>query len=1002
MLRLRGVADAVSGSARRLSLLVFAVVAFASAARAQTSLYQNASNLLLPFFDLLNNSDVTAANQQQAISINNNATTARRNQAITDNTMSLDNASVVADGLGTRLNQIYQNAITGNSPLLSSSSNIVQLFRQADAIAQADAGFAKTYFMNGTIAVTGNSTADLRPFQVFPDQIENFAPSITSTLRDNPAFPSGHATIGYTQELLFAAMVPERYQQLLTRASEYGDSRIVIGAHYPLDLIGGRIIGTYIAVQLLNNNPDYLNQTISDFDVARVTTSPDFAGLFRSATTDLRNLLQQGCGTDIATCAANGASDRFSDTKQNRSDYTFRLTYGLPSVGPTNLPPVVPQGAEVLLATRFPYLSAAQRRDVLATTELPSGVPLDDGSGWARLNLYAAADGYGAFGNTVTVTMNAAQGGFNALDYWNNDVSGSGGLTLNGTGTLVLTGADTYSGATVINGGTLVVNGSIVSPTTINPGGTLRGTGTIGAALTNNGIVSPGDPTGTLSVSGAFSQGPGGTFQTQLDGTGAGKLLVAGKASLNGALQVTPRNGFVASFGQTFPILTAGDAIGGTFASFSAPDLPGSLFYQPLYTPRAVGIMAAEPLASFARTASQRAVAATLDQIRTTPDPGLQNVLGVLYPAEVTGGVPSALDRLTPQNAFSQTLFGQLFAGVLAGQFASRASALRSGATGFAAAPARFDLAHGGLGSLFEAAQANQLAAADGGAGLIPRDSRLGGFISGQFVFGDRSFTPSETGRGFTAGGVTLGLDYRLDPASTIGVAGSYFTGNVNVAGGATNARGGALSLYGTTETGPLYLDGFVGGGLTDYDTTRSFALGGLSTTMSGPPSGRLATLGGDTGYRFQQATGEGLLRWGPVGELRFNNVAINGYAERGVGSAPVRVQARDVTSVQTGLGAEAALDMPTALGLLTPHFRATWRHEFADTTETVIANFIVAPTLPFLLTSSRLGRDFAGLSAGISGRLGPAVRLSADYAGELGRNNQTVHQISLSARIAF
>ena len=150
-----GVADAAWGPVRRLWLLVFAVAVFASAARAQTNIYQNASNLLLPFLDLLGNQDVTTANQQQVISINNNSTSVQRNQAITDNTMSLDNASVVADGLGSRLNQIYQNAITGNSPLLSSSGNIVQLFRQADAIAQADAGFAKTYFLNGTIAATG-------------------------------------------------------------------------------------------------------------------------------------------------------------------------------------------------------------------------------------------------------------------------------------------------------------------------------------------------------------------------------------------------------------------------------------------------------------------------------------------------------------------------------------------------------------------------------------------------------------------------------------------------------------------------------------------------------------------------------------------------------------------------------------------------------------------------------------------------------------------------------
>ncbi len=911
--------------------------------------------------------------------------------------MSVDNAWIVADGLGTRLNQIYQNAINGNSPPLSASGNITQLFRQADTLAQANAVFDKNYFMDGTIAVTGGRTADLRPFQVAPDQIQNFAPGITASVLDNPAFPAGHSTIGYTQELLFATMVPERYQQLLTRASEYGDSRIVIGAHYPLDIIGGRIIGTYNVVQLLTNNPDYLNQSIGVAGNGAVTTSSDFATLLANATTDLRALLQQqGCGIDLATCAATGAADRFSDTLQNRSDYKFRLTYGLPSIGPTDLPPVVPAGAEVLLKTRFPYLSGAQRRDVLATTELPSGVPLDDGTGWARLNLYAAADGYGTFNTSVTVTMNAGQGGYNALDSWNNDIGGAGGLTLSGTGTLVLTGADTYSGPTVVNGGTLVVNGSIASSVLVNPAGTLRGTGTIDASLTNSGTVSPGtSPGGTLAVNGNFTQGPTGTFQTQLDQTGAAKLSVNGRATVNGTLQITPLNGFVPGFGQTFSILGASQGINGTFAFLSAPALPGSLFYQPIYTQQAVGIIAAQPLANFAITPGQRGVALTLDQIRANPDPDVQKALSELYPAEITGGVAGALDRLTPQNAFSETLFGRLFAGVLADQFAGRAGVLRAGATAFSAAPARFDLGRGNLATLFQTAQAGPLAVTDGGAGLIAADSRLGGFIAGQFVFGNRNFTPSETARPFTAGGVTLGLDYRLDPISAVGLAGSYFTGDGSVSGGTTNSHGRALSLYGTTEAGPLFLDGFLGGGFTDYGTTRNLGL-------AGAPSGHFVAFGGNALYRFEQQTDGGLLRWGPVGEVRFNNVAIGGYTETGSPSLSSRIRGRDATSAQTGLGAEAGLDMPTALGVLTPHLRVTWRHEFADTTETANANFLVASGLPFTLTSLRLGRDFAGVTAGVSGQLGRGVRLSADYAGEIGRRNETVHQVSLVARIAF
>ena len=48
---------------------------------------------------------------------------------------------------------------------------------------------------------------------------------------------------------------------------------------------------------------------------------------------------------------------------------------------------------------------------MLKTTELPSGYPvMDDAEGWGRLNLFAAADGYGAFNGNVIVSMDASQG----------------------------------------------------------------------------------------------------------------------------------------------------------------------------------------------------------------------------------------------------------------------------------------------------------------------------------------------------------------------------------------------------------------------------------------------------------------------------------------------------------------------------------------------------------------------------------------------------------------
>jgi outer membrane autotransporter protein len=171
---------------------------------------------------------------------------------------------------------------------------------------------------------------------------------------------------------------------------------------------------------------------------------------------------------------------------------------------------------------------------------------------------------------------------------------------------------------------------------------------------------------------------------------------------------------------------------------------------------------------------------------------------------------------------------------------------------------------------------------------------------------------------------------------------------------------------------------------------------------LSAAPDGSFVAFAGNAGYRIEHQSPLGPLRWGPVGELRFNTVTIDGYTETGAASLKARVRRRDEASFQTGIGAEATLDVPTGFGVLTPRLRASWRHEFADQTQSATANFVVAPGLPFLLTGGRLGRDFAALGAGISGRLDAGFSLTASYVGEIGRANQNVHQISLSARILF
>ena len=334
-----------------------------------------------------------------------------------------------------------------------------------------------------------------------------------SEAMNDGGYPSGHTNAGWLATYALAYSAPERFSELLTNASEIGNSRIVAGMHSAMDVVGGRIMSSAVAAAALNQ-PE--NQA----------------------------LLEEARKAGIALMETEGTSeDPWADRAGNEQLYAERLTYGLPRVGDTTLPVVVPKGAEVLLETRLPYLTDEQRRWVLQSTGLPSGYALlDDAEGWGRMNLFAAADGYSAFDTDVAVEMDAAAGGFSAADIWRNDIEGAGSLTKSGTGSLTLSGENSYTGDTTVAGGELIAASAIAFGT--------------GSVATADDAVLADEADDTIRIAGDLDLAATGTLSLTLDSE-APALAVDRTASIDGALEVAFADGIVP--GDDVVIATFGD-----------------------------------------------------------------------------------------------------------------------------------------------------------------------------------------------------------------------------------------------------------------------------------------------------------------------------------------------------------------------------------------------------------------------------------------------------------
>ncbi len=936
-------------------------------------------------------------------------------------------------GLGSTLGPIFQRGVApigAGAATTAILANTATLLANAYSFTSSDLGVAKNYFANGAatnpsttpanyapvpaVAPAGytlptfnglpNTTTSVldiaagvkntdpgqdvygssRPVQVRPNGINQFDSTSIAGLSTNPSFPSGHTNYAYTDSTLLAMLVPQEYQNMLVRASEYGNSRIVLGVHYPLDIIASRAFSAYDLAQGFTN-PLYIANAATTGNALNLPT------LFAAAAPEIQTYLSAQCGASVATCAAsaaNTANNPYLPSAANQALYQSRLTYGLPTLtfaqAPREGAPAGGPDASVLLAPLYGGSTAA------AAAVAPAG------------GLYANLQ-TGTINQIILNTETNALAAFygTALSYWSRiDLYTAAGYFGNVSGTLSLAASDQVNTAvTVGSGGLLDANGRVTAATAVSAGGQLTGSGTVaGVAVNAGGVLAPGSlaaqaalaagtagvPGTTLTIGGPLTFTPGATYALVATPTQVTRAAVAGTAALAGnvAVQLAAATPF-----NNATVLTARN-VSGTFAGATTnlPFLAATLAYDAVDVFLSVNRSAAA-LRGAAATSNQFNVAAALGSAAQQTGGAGTALLDAVFGLGSAQQARSSFDALSGEGIVATENSGIRAARVFSNAMQDQALTWLTGG----GAPNAITL--GGLpANVTPYAEVNRLPSP-----IVvdrappPRTYRLWatGFGGGVSISGNANVA-GETGNFY---GGAVGLDYQLQPNILVGISGGGSESTFSVGGRATsgNVTGAHGGVYSIVDFGPFYGFNSVSVSSFSNNTTRSVTgFGGIATATEKASFGSLdirtrAEFG--RVFDYGNAYGFANLRVTPFVALEIAQLRSNGFSEynaNGTGNLfGLAGQGQSTADVPGFLGArfESAYGIASGM-LLRPMVTLAYLHEFAPQ-RTLQNGFVSLPGSAFLVSGARPSSNAVRTKAGFELDMGRGIGLFADFDGE-------------------
>lgn len=533
---------------------------------------------------------------------------------------------------------------------------------------------------------------------------------------------------------------------------------------------------------------------------------------------------------------------------------------------------------------------------------------------------------------------------------------------------------NTIGGMTSLNGEHQIYSMSI------EPGSTLSGNSSYqlhqNGRFVNNGLLSPGNSFGKISINGLYQQGSSGQLLLEMDGRGGhDSLVVNGHVELDGQLILAPQRDWYASNWQlNSQDLLAANSYSGEFSDIAillnSPTLALQAAAQGDKRWQLSMLRKTDAYSQYAKNDNARQVGQALERLVTVAGADLTPLYRTLDFSAVDGrSISQALQRLSPA-AYSAMVASSL----------SREQQIATLVSTLNVSTARQP----------PATEEWRSFAVPFGAGAWQQQSgNHVGYDAGSYgvVFGAEKQSPSYRDW-------VVGFHGALSGQSVTLRAPEMATGKTTAFGIGLQAR------YAADQQAGTYLFGNGRFGVEQGRMERSLAIEDYQAKSHATWNGLSGSMMVGGGYRF--ALNEEL-NVGPLVALNYTTLHRPGLTETGLDGSRLALASNNANSLRSSLGMNSYWERALASGAaVKANLQLTWDHELLDVDVSQGASFSNYQSTRFSSNNAVTGRNSVGVKTGVRYITDQQIELGADIASDLFRSDYRSVSGNLSATWRF